>query len=211
MKNRKILLFGGTFDPIHIAHTIVSEASADKIGAEKVIFIPAKKSPLKSALPQASDEDRLQMIKLGIADNSKFEVSDYELRKTGANFTIETVRYYKKTLVSGAEIYWLMGADNTAELANWYKAAELIDECNLAVMYRAGFDKPDFSGLKEKLGEKRVAKLKKNAVATPLIDISSTEIRRRIAAGEDVSTMLAPAVLDYIRNHNLYRAKGNKE
>lgn len=204
MKKRKIILFGGTFDPIHIAHTEVTEAASKTIGAEKIIFIPAKRSPLKTSGPEASDKDRLQMIKLAIADNPKFEVSDYELQKPGPSFTIETVRYFKRILSAGNEIYWLMGADNIAELANWHEAAELIDECNLSVMLRAGFDSPDFSGLKEKLGEERLAKLEKNVVITPLIDVSSTEIRRRIAAGENINHLVCQAVKKYIFDNKLY-------
>jgi nicotinate-nucleotide adenylyltransferase len=207
MKKYKTILFGGTFDPVHIAHTEVARESAIKIGAEKVIFIPAKKSPLKQSGPAASDRDRLNMIKLAIAGCPEFKVSDYELQKAGPSFTIVTVRFFKELLGGNTEIYWLMGADNITELGNWYKIDELIDECNLAVMYRAGFEKPDFSGLKARFGERHIAKLENNVVATPLIDISSTEIRRRIAAGEDVNNMLSPQVLNYICNHNLYRSQ----
>ena len=207
MSRAKTVLFGGTFDPIHIGHTTVAESAAGIIGAEKVIFIPAKKSPLKTAWPVTSDEERLQMIRLAIADNPRFEVSDYEIGKDVPSFTIETVRFFKAGLGSDTEIYWLTGADNVDELSRWYKAAELIDECNLAVMYRAGYERPDFSKFKKNLGEKQVAKLQKNVVATPLVDISSTEIRKLVAAGKDVSSMLAPAVLNYICTHNLYRVK----
>jgi nicotinate-nucleotide adenylyltransferase len=204
MSRRKTALFGGTFDPIHIGHTTVAASAAEIIGAEKLIFVPAKKSPLKQAGLVASDEERLQMIRLAITNKARFEVSDYELRKAGESFTIETVRFFKKTIGDDVEIYWLMGADNVNELANWYKIAELIDECNPAVMYRAGFERPDFSRFKKSLGERRVAKLQKNIIATPLIDISSTEIRNRIAAGEDVSGLVYPSVKDYISEHKLY-------
>lgn len=207
MSRRKTALFGGTFDPIHIGHTMVAASAAKIIGAEKVIFVPAKRSPLKEVRPVAPDEDRLEMIRLAIADNPKFEVSNYEIQKDVPSFTIETVRFFKAALGGGVEIYWLMGADNVDELAGWYKIAELIDECNPAIMCRAGFARPDFSRFTKSLGERRVAKLQKNIIATPLIDISSTEIRKKVAAGEDVSNMVTPAVLDYIRGHNLYRDK----
>jgi nicotinate-nucleotide adenylyltransferase len=205
MSKRKTALFGGTFDPIHIGHTTVAASAAEIIGAEKVIFVPAKRSPLKEVQPVASDEDRLEMIRLAITDKARFEVSDHELRKAGESFTIETVRFFKETIGGGVEIYWLMGADNVDDLANWYKIAELIDECNPAVMCRAGFERPDFSRFTKSLGERRVAKLQKNIIATPLIDISSTEIRKLIAAGEDVSNMVSPAVAEYIKKHGLYR------
>jgi len=98
MTKRKIILFGGTFDPIHLGHTTVAAAAGEKIEAEKVIFIPAKRSPLKAFFPHACDGDRLTMVKLAIAGNKAFETSDYELKKSGPNYTIETVKYFQEVL-----------------------------------------------------------------------------------------------------------------
>jgi nicotinate-nucleotide adenylyltransferase len=205
MNNKKTVLFGGTFDPIHIGHTKVAQVSAQIIGADNVIFIPAKKSPLKTAQPQATDEDRLQMIRLAIADIPKFEVHDYEIRKAAQSFTIDTVRFFKTALESKVQLYWLMGTDNISDLVHWHKITELIDECNLAVMFRAGCPMPDFSRFEKLWGADRIAKLQRNIIGTPLVNISSTEIRRKLSAGENVSSMVAPAVLKYIHTHNLYR------
>ena len=135
MKKRRVALFGGTFDPIHVGHTTVAVDAAEQIGAEKVVFIPAKRSPLKGFFPKASDKDRLIMIALAIADHKMFEVSDYELNKPGPSYTLETVRRFQADYGSGTSIYWLAGADSVDELALWYKIAELIDECNISVMY----------------------------------------------------------------------------
>ncbi len=205
MVNRKTALFGGTFDPIHLGHTEVASYAAEKIGAEKTNFIPAKRSPLKVLSPAASDRDRFEMIKLAIAGKSDFEVSDYELSKEGNNYTIETVRHFKEDCGRDAEIYWLMGADTIDELVRWYRVAELIDECNLCAMYRAGCEKPDFTRFEKVWGAERVEKLQANIIETPLIDISSSEIRSRIAGGEDVSDMVCPAVAGYIKKHGLYK------
>jgi len=205
MANRKTALFGGTFDPIHLGHTEVASYAAEKIGAEKTIFVPAKHSPLKVLSPAASDRDRFEMIKLAIAGKSDFEVSDYELSKEGNNYTIETVRHFKEDCGRDAEIYWLMGADTIDELVRWRRIVELIDECNLCAMYRAGCEKPDFTRFGKVWGAERVEKLQTNIIETPLIDISSSEIRSRIAAGEDVSDMVCPAVAEYIKKHGLYK------
>lgn len=205
MRKRKIALFGGTFDPIHKGHTTVANAAAKYIGAETVIFIPAKRSVLKQSLPKASSNDRLAMIALAIADNKHFQVSDYELTKPGPCYTLETVRRFQADYGSETTIYWLVGADSIDELPSWHRIKELIDECNLSVMYRAGFAKPDFSKFVDIWGYKRVEKLQHNIIPTPLINISSTDIRNRLAKGEDVSDMLHPDVADYIRKHGLYR------
>jgi nicotinate-nucleotide adenylyltransferase len=207
MVKKKIALFGGTFDPIHLGHTAVAAAAAEHIGAEKIVFIPAKRSPLKDSFPEAGDGDRLAMIALAIADNEKFQLNDYELRKPEHSYTLETVRRFQADYGGKALIYWLIGADGIDELSRWYGIVELIDECNLCVMFRAGCKPPDFAKFKDVWGAARVEKLQRNVIRTPLIDISSTEIRNRLAAGRDVTDMLAPQVADYIRKHRLYQSK----
>ena len=207
MEKRKIALFGGTFDPIHLGHTHVVAEAARHIGAEKVIFIPAKCSPLKGFAPSASDDDRFAMIALAIAGNRSFELSDYELKRPQPSYTLQTVRQFQADYGQQTEIYWLVGADSVDDLPHWYKIVELIDECNLATMYRAGFEPPDFSKFKALWGGQRVEKLRRNVIETSLINISSTEIRKKIAAGGDVTNMLHPDVADYIHEHGLYKGK----
>jgi nicotinate-nucleotide adenylyltransferase len=204
MSEKRIALFGGTFDPIHLGHTTVAAAAGEGIGADKVIFVPAKRSPLKAFFPEAGDEDRFAMIKLATDGNAMFGASDYELKKAGPSYTLETVRHFRQQLGDNVSIYWLIGADTLADLPHWYGVTELIDECNLAVMHRAGFAAPDFSKFVSLWGDSRIVKLRANTVETPLVDISSTEIRKRLAAGREVSGMISPKVLQYIREHRLY-------
>jgi len=201
---RKAALFGGTFDPIHLGHTTVAQAACQQLGAEKIIFVPAKRSPLKKSGPVADDEHRLAMITLAIEDKGIFEVSDYELRRPEPSYTLQTVKHFQEVLGQDVELHWLLGADSLAELLHWYGILELIDRCRLTTMYRAGYPKPDFGKYTALLGPDRVARLQSDIVETPLVDISSTEVRRRLAAGEDVSAMLHPAVAEYIKKHNLY-------
>lgn len=207
MAKRKIALFGGTFDPIHLGHTSVAACAAECIGAEKIVFIPAKHSPLKELSPQVSGENRLKMIALAIEENKKFELSDYELRKIGPGYTLETVREFQAEYGRETSIYWLVGADSVDELSHWYKIADLVDACFLSVMLRAGCKEPDFTRLEAACGSERTEKLKRNVIQTLLIDISSTEIRNRLAAGSNVDNMLSPNVAEYIGKHNLYQPK----
>ncbi|MHC4742078.1 MAG: nicotinate (nicotinamide) nucleotide adenylyltransferase [Planctomycetota bacterium] len=205
MSKRKIALFGGTFDPVHLGHISVAEDAVEQIGAEKIVFVPAKRSPLKGFLPMAGDEHRLAMINIAIAENDKFEVSDFELNKPAPSYTLQTVKKFKADYGGDCSICWLVGADSVDDLQYWYAVEELIDACDLCTMYRAGCDPPDYTKYDAIWGISRVEKLQRNIIRTPLVDISSTEIRRRLAAGEDVSGMLHEAVADYIRSHNLYR------
>jgi nicotinate-nucleotide adenylyltransferase len=207
MVKRKLALFGGTFDPIHLGHTTVAAAAVEHIGAEKLVFIPTKRSPLKGSLPKAGDRDRIKMMALAIAGDKKFQVSDYELKSPEPSYTLQTVRGFQADYGSEVSIYWLVGADGVDDLPCWYGIVELIDECNLCIMYRAGCKAPDFTKFKAVWGPKRIEKLQRNIIQTPLVDISSTEIRNRLAAGRDVAGMLHPAVADYISKHNLYQSK----
>jgi len=203
----KIALFGGTFDPIHKGHVIVAESAAAHIGADKVIFVPAKRSPHKDPCPVASGDDRLKMISLAIAGREGLAVSNCELIRPEPSYTLTTVREFRQIYGQETVICWLVGADSVKDLPNWHCIGELIDEFNLCVMFRGGVEEPDFSSIEAVLGRDRVEKLRRNVIATALIDISSTRIRKRLAQGSDVTDMLEPAVLQYIREHNLYCAK----
>lgn len=207
MTRRKIALFGGTFDPIHIGHTTVAADAAERIGAEKIIFIPAKLSPLKGFLPRANDNHRLKMISLAIAGEKNFQVSDYELKKPAPSYTLETIRKFQADYGSETLIHWLIGADSVDDLTYWYKITELIDACNLTTMYRAGCEPPDFAKFEEIWDHQRIEKLQRNIIETPLVDISSTEIRDLIAKNGDFAKMVHPAVADYIRKNGLYKSK----
>ena len=207
MTKRKIALFGGTFDPIHLGHTTVASDAVEHIGAEKLIFVPAKRSPLKGFLPRAKDNDRLKMICLAIADDKNFQVSDCEMKRSAPSYTLSTIRKFQADCGGETSIHWLIGADGINDLAYWYKITELIDACNLTTMYRAGCEPPDFAKFEDIWGRERVEKLQRNIIQTPLVDISSTEIRNRIAINGDFAEMLHPAVADYIRKNGLYQSE----
>ena len=207
MIKKTIALFGGSFDPIHLGHTTVAAEAAKHIRAEKIVFVPAKRSPLKGFLPRAGDDDRFKMIALAIAGEKNFEVSDFELKKPAPSYTLETVRKFQKDYGDQASIHWLIGADGVDDLAYWYKIVELIDACTLTTMYRAGCEPPNFARFEDIWGRRRVEKLSQNIVETPLINISSTEIRKRITAGQDALNMLHPAVWSYIRENGLYQTE----
>ena len=207
MTKRRIVLFGGTFDPIHLGHTTVAADAAKHIGAEKLVFIPAKRSPLKGFLPKANDDDRLEMITLATADEKSFQVSDFELQKPAPSYTLETVLKFQQEYGDEASIYWLIGADGVDDLAYWHMIVELVDACNLTTMYRAGCEPPNFTKFEAMWGRRRVDKLRHNIIQTPLVDISSTEIRKKLTEGRDVTEMLHPAVSDYISQHGLYQSQ----
>jgi nicotinate-nucleotide adenylyltransferase len=118
---------------------------------------------------------------------------------------LNTVRQFQTIYGPDTLICWLLGADSVEDLRHWHAIDDLLDECTLCTMYRGGCQPPDFAGFEAIWGKTRVDRLRQNVIRTPLIDISSTEIRRRLAAGKDVSDMLHPAVADYIHSRGLYQ------
>ncbi len=178
----------------------------EQLSGESVVFVPAKRSPLKGFLPFAGDEDRRMMASLAVAGDGQFVVSDCELNRPGPSYTLDTVAYFRKQYGEQVEICWLIGADAVGDLAYWHRITDLIDTCRLCTMYRAGCEAPSFDRYESSWGAKRAAKLQADVLETPLVNVSSTEIRRRLATGRDVTGMIAPAVLDYIRAHGLYKS-----
>ncbi|MBN1817759.1 MAG: nicotinate (nicotinamide) nucleotide adenylyltransferase [Sedimentisphaerales bacterium] len=197
-------LFGGTFDPIHVGHTTVAEHALCSLEAQTLVYIPTRRSPHKQVFPVAAGRHRKAMIELAVAGKEDFEVSDCELRRRDPSYTLDTIRQFDRKYNSKAELFWLVGADVVRDLDRWYRVEELMDRCTICVMFRAGYPRPDFSGLLAGLGTERVEQLARAVIETPLVDISSSEIRARLAQGQDVSGLVSPQVWEYIRKNNLY-------
>ncbi|HBG26328.1 MAG: nicotinate (nicotinamide) nucleotide adenylyltransferase [Planctomycetes bacterium GWF2_41_51] len=205
--NEKIILFGGTFDPIHKGHIEVAQSALEKIGAGKIILIPARRSPHKNKQPVAADIDRIAMLQLAVNSNKAFQISNIELNRAEPSYTIDTIHQLREKFGDDCDFYWLIGADMLKDLPLWHKINDLLDECNICVMNRGGYEKPDFNSLRRKLSPEKTEKLRQNMIETPLIEINSTEIRQRLFNEQDVSQFLHPDVLDYIKRRKLYIAK----
>lgn len=205
MKNNPIALFGGTFDPIHNGHTTVAADAANRLDVQQLVFIPAKKSPLKAQSPHVSDAIRVQLIQHAIDDIPLFTLHTCELERPAPSYTLDTINFFHSAYGPHIKLYWLIGADVVTELAHWYRIQELIERCTLVTMVRSGCSFPDFSSLRTVVSTTDVKSLEEHVLQTPDVPISSTEIRRRLKNGEDVRGMLNPAVLETIQNHRLYQ------
>ncbi len=187
---RKIALFGGTFDPIHSAHLTVAREAAARFGLDQVLFVPASHPPHKPEHTGAGYEHRYRMVEAACAGASLFVPSRLE-EGEGKSFSILTVEKLKHTLDPADRIYFLIGADAFAELTTWYRWRDLVRLVHFIVVTRPGHDYQVPEGA-------RVDRLE--TVALP---VSSSEIRAKLAAGEEVPE-LPPAVAAYIRRHGLY-------
>lgn len=203
MKPEKIILFGGSFDPIHNGHLSVGKVVLEKLDGDQLIFVPARRSPHKVQPPEEGHH-RMAMIERAIAGYEKFSVSDCELVRDEPSYTLDTIRHFREELGEGVDLFWLIGADQLADFGKWYHVTELVTCCRVAVMHRAGYPAPKFDQLERVLGCNQIRALERDVVETPLIDISSTEIRNHLAAGRLCEGVLPEPVIRYIEAHQLY-------
>lgn len=217
-----IAIYGGTFDPVHLGHLIVARAVAERCGFRRVTLMPSASPPHKSAA-LSSPTDRLEMLRLAVADDPLFEVSDLELRRSGPSYTIDTLAELGRQADPGAGIAWIIGADMLAILPKWHRAAEVVRQARIITAVRPGWDNREGTpqtatqpvvpkelerDLREAFGPDISSRLLADVVQTPRIEISSTDIRERCAAGLSIRYLVPPAVEQYIRERNLYAKSG---
>jgi nicotinate-nucleotide adenylyltransferase len=201
-----IILFGGSFNPVHHGHLIAARSVAEHLGIERVTLIPSANPPHKTNDRElASAEHRLRMAELATEDDPLFSVSDYEIREQGPSFTINTVQAYRASLDASVPLYWIIGGDSLPELHTWYRIGELIDACEIVTAVRPGYEMPDLTELDEFLSADQVDQLKKNILPTPRIDISATDIRNRLRQNKSIRYLVPAPVEEYILANNLYR------
>ena len=147
------------------------------------------------------------MLRLAAKGEPLFEVSDYEISQPGPSYTILTVQEFRRQLGEAVDLYWLIGADSLVELANWYEVERLVDLCQVVTAARPGWDQPDLSGLSRRVSRAQIERLEAGILRTPRIDISASEIRRRVAEGLSIRYLVPDAVAEYIAAQGLYRSK----
>lgn len=198
---KKIGIMGGTFDPIHNGHLIIAQEVAYKLALDKVLFIPAADPPHKQQRKIEPVEHRLEMVKLAIAGNSKFEVSLVEVEREGLSYTVDTLEDLHR-LYAGQDVdfYFIIGADAAADLLNWYQPERVVELTNFAAVGRLGYvlsiDKlvQGLPALKDRM----------QLVTAPLIEIAAHEIRERVCTNAPIKYLVPPSVEEYIRQHQLY-------
>ena len=191
---KRIGLFGGSFDPVHAAHVKLAEVALSQLGLDLVRWIPAGR-PWQKSRDLAPAAHRAAMVELAIAHEPKFMLDRRELQRDGASYTFDTVRELQD-LEPGAQWFLIIGQDQYAGLHTWRGWEELLARVTLAVANRPG------APLRASPEVQRVAH---QTVALPMMDISSTDIRARVRAGQGIDALVPAAVARYIEQHHLYR------
>ena len=195
---KKIGILGGTFNPIHYGHLKMATEAQNILNLKKVIFIPSAHPPHKRESNLPSGQDRYEMVKLAIMDNSRFSISDIELRRKGKSWTIDTVDIIKK-IYPESQIYFIIGADTVPEIPTWKDYKKLLKICRFVVVNRPGYSKI-VDRMQDVEYSKDFIKVKMRGV-----NISSTEIRERIKNGKMIKYFVPQEVEKYIKEKGLYR------
>lgn len=203
MSRTRIGLFGGTFDPPHLAHLILASEAGYQFGLSRLLWVLTPDPPHKKDQTISQFPHRLEMLKLALASEPTFELSRLEIERPGPHYTVDTVKIFA-ALEPEAEIYLLIGGDSLRDLPTWRLPLKLIEYVSkIGVMRRPG-DSFDLNELETRipgLGDKLVF------IDTLLQNLSSREIRRRVAAGEPYRYYVLPSVYEYIEKNELYRNK----
>jgi nicotinate-nucleotide adenylyltransferase len=183
-------LLGGSFDPVHHGHLIVGQVAAETLGLATLRFVPAREQPFKGGRHGAPPEDRAAMLKLAIDRHVGFELERAELDRPGPSYTVDTLHTLRER-EPGAELVLLLGADAAAELDQWHRATEIPGLARIVVFARPGSVVPASSKIHQ-------------TVRVPAVDISATDVRRRVREGRSIRYLVPDAVADYVARHRLY-------
>jgi len=183
-------VFGGSFDPVHHGHLIVAVEAGRALGLDEVRLVPARQQPFKQAVHLAPAEHRVAMLRLAIEGVRGLAVDDRELRRAGPSYTIDTLREIRAELPD-AELHLLVGSDTARDFAQWREAGTIRQLATLVILSRPGTSVPADAGAARVLG-------------VPAIDISATQVRERVRAGETIRFLVPETVARYIADRRLY-------
>jgi nicotinate-nucleotide adenylyltransferase len=191
---------GGTFDPIHFGHLVAAEDARTRFSLDRVIFVPNGDPPHKKSYAVTSAEQRYEMVVLATAPNPFFETSRMEIDRSGPSYSVDTVRAFREQLGAEAALYFITGLDALIEIVTWHEPGKLLELCELIAVTRPGYEA---ERLQAALTSDMLART--HVLGIPRVDVSSTELRERAAAGRPLRYLTPEPVVRYIGARGLYR------
>jgi nicotinate-nucleotide adenylyltransferase len=193
-------IFGGSFDPVHNGHLALARACQQQAELDEIWFMPTATQPLKQKGPHATDAQRTDMLRLATDDEPSWRVCTIEIDRGGLSYTVDTLRQLREELPNAA-LYFLIGSDALRDVARWKEPREIFRMATPLVVHRAGEPEPNLAEFQSLCTLATQPQL----VETPAIAISSTEIRRHLAADDSIDGLAPPTVIEYIAANKLYR------
>lgn len=193
----RIGLYGGTFDPIHLAHLVLAEQCREQLRLDGVWFIPAGEPPHKPPSGRTPGRQRLEMVKLAISGHAQFRALDLEITRTGPSFTVETLAELHRQQPD-AEFWWMIGADALRDFPTWREPERIVTLARLAAVNRGGTTLPEEITTRQRFYDRI------DDVTMPALTLSASDLRQRVAKGHSVRFLVPRAVEIYIERHGLY-------
>ena len=196
MNIQRLGVYGGTFDPIHTGHLVIARGVVEHCALDRLLFIPSARPPHKRGYAVAPPDDRYRMAQLAARNDPLFEVSDAEINRPGLSYTVDTLEALREIYGEACAFHLVIGADSLLEFDTWHAPDRVFDLATVVTVPRLG---KDLSGLDPRWRDRVVS------LQLPEIDISSTDIRRRVKAGLPIAHLVPEEVADYIEERGLYR------
>ncbi len=192
----RIALFGGTFDPIHVGHLAIAEAALREAELDEVVFVPARRNPLKQGEPEVSAADRYEMVRRALFASPRMRASRIEIDRADASYTVDTLRAFSR---DGVELSFVLGADALRDVPRWRDATSALGLATLLIAKRPGAPDLDLGALRGAIPSARVRLL-----TSPLVDLSSRELRAHARAGGSLRYLVPDAAWRYAASRGLY-------
>jgi nicotinate-nucleotide adenylyltransferase len=200
----RVGVFGGTFDPVHLGHLILAEQAREQARLDQVWFVPAPRPPHKEDQAITRFDLRVEMLGLALAGQPAFRIDELEKDRKGPSYTVDTLAELKRRHPEH-DFFLLLGGDSLVDLPTWHEPRRILDQAGLIVMARPGAPLPSEQELRQRLHLTGDDPLSLMVVKTPVIEVSSRDLRRRVAQGRSIRYFVPRAVEVYIQEKHLYR------
>ena len=201
-RERRLGILGGTFDPPHVGHLWLAALAAGSVDLDRVLFMPASQPPHKRRRGMTRATDRLLMTRLAIEGDPQFELTAIELERPGPSYTVDSIAALEQQYGNDVRLFLIMAADSLAHVDTWREPHRLLERTEWIVGPRPGSTLPDAAALRQRFG-RDASRI--HILAGPSLDVSSSDIRRRVAAGETIRYLVPRRVEELIAARRLYR------
>jgi len=196
-KSKRIGVLGGTFNPIHIGHLAIAQVAMEKCELDKVLFIPCALPPHKVMASLVGAQDRLRMVRSAVRGNAKFQVLDYEVKKGGRSYSVDTLEHLQEVYPKTTKFFFIVGEDCFPSLRTWKNVERITELATFVVVSRPG--------------NKKQSRIKHQLVIMPGFDVSSSYVRKRARAGKSIKYLVPEGVSRYIKQRKLYQSIKSKD